>query len=48
MFCSNCGSNIGGVVDSKKVAEEANNMPGVVYATDYIYMSKERLRMADV
>ncbi len=41
VFVCWCGSNIGGVLDCPKLAEEAARMPGVVYAVDYKYMCSE-------
>lgn len=41
VFICHCGTNIAGVVDVKKVAEAAGNLPGVVYATDYQYMCSD-------
>jgi heterodisulfide reductase subunit A len=37
VFVCHCGHNIGGVVDSKAVAEFAARLPGVAYATDNLY-----------
>jgi heterodisulfide reductase subunit A len=37
VFVCHCGFNIGGVVDSKAVAEYAGTLPDVVYATDNLY-----------
>jgi heterodisulfide reductase subunit A len=37
VFVCHCGLNIGGVVDSKAVAEYARDLPDVVYATDNLY-----------
>jgi heterodisulfide reductase subunit A len=37
VFVCHCGLNIGGVVDSKAVAEYASRLPDVVYATDNLY-----------
>ena len=37
VFICHCGNNIAGTVDVAKVAEAARFMPGVVYATDYMY-----------
>ena len=41
VFVCHCGSNIGGVVDCAKVAEIAQDYPGVVYAVDNKYMCSE-------
>ena len=41
VFVCHCGLNIAGVVDVKRVAEEAKKIPGVVYADTYIYMCSE-------
>jgi heterodisulfide reductase subunit A len=38
VFVCHCGLNIAGVVDVKKVVEEAKRLPHVVHAEDYIYM----------
>jgi heterodisulfide reductase subunit A len=37
VFVCHCGLNIGGVVDSKGVAEYARGLPDVVFATDNLY-----------
>jgi heterodisulfide reductase subunit A len=37
VFVCHCGHNIGGVVDSKSVAEYAKTLPGVAFATDNLY-----------
>ncbi|HRT26735.1 MAG TPA: CoB--CoM heterodisulfide reductase iron-sulfur subunit A family protein [Syntrophales bacterium] len=41
VFICHCGSNIAGTVDVAKVAEEARKMPGVAYATAYMYTCSE-------
>ncbi|MEW6623117.1 MAG: CoB--CoM heterodisulfide reductase iron-sulfur subunit A family protein [Bacillota bacterium] len=41
VFVCHCGSNIASVVDVKRVAEAANKMQGVAFATDYQYMCSE-------
>jgi heterodisulfide reductase subunit A2 len=41
VFICHCGNNIAGTVDVKKVAEETRKIPGVVYATDYMYTCSE-------
>ncbi|OGP54196.1 MAG: disulfide reductase [Deltaproteobacteria bacterium RBG_13_52_11] len=41
VFVCHCGTNIGGMVDSHQVAEEAKQFPHVVYATDYLYTCSE-------
>jgi heterodisulfide reductase subunit A len=41
VFICHCGSNIAGTVDVAKVAEETRKLPGVVYATDYMYTCSE-------
>jgi len=38
VFVCHCGLNIAGVIDVKKVVEEAAKLPHVVHAEDYIYM----------
>ncbi|HEY3396578.1 MAG TPA: CoB--CoM heterodisulfide reductase iron-sulfur subunit A family protein [Armatimonadota bacterium] len=38
VFVCHCGTNIAKSVDVKRVAEEAAKLPGVVFASDYIYM----------
>jgi len=50
VFVCHCGSNIGGVVDSKSVAEYARSLPGVVYATDNLYTCSDdtQKKMADL
>jgi heterodisulfide reductase subunit A len=37
VFVCHCGHNIGGVVDSKSVAEYARTLPNVAFATDNLY-----------
>ncbi len=41
VFICHCGNNIAGTVDVKRVAEEMRKIPGVVYATDYMYTCSE-------
>ncbi len=41
VFICHCGNNIAGTVDVRKVAEETRRLPGVVYATDYMYTCSE-------
>src|SRR5512136_1502411 len=41
VFICHCGSNIAGTVDVAKVAAEARKLPGVAYATDYMYTCSE-------
>ncbi len=41
VFVCHCGLNIAGVIDVKKVAEEARKIPGVVFSTTYVYMCSE-------
>ncbi len=41
VFVCHCGSNIAGVVDVKRVAEELGKYPGVAYSTDYTYMCSD-------
>ncbi len=41
VFICHCGNNIAGTVDVAKVAEETRKLPGVVYATDYMYTCSE-------
>ncbi len=41
VFVCHCGSNIAGVVDVKRVAQELAKHPGVVYSTDYTYMCSD-------
>jgi len=41
VFICHCGNNIAGTVDVAKVAEEARKMPGVAYATTYMYTCSE-------
>lgn len=41
VFICHCGSNIAGTIDVAKVAEETRKLPGVVYATDYMYTCSE-------
>jgi heterodisulfide reductase subunit A len=37
VFICHCGSNIAGTVDVAKVAAEARKLPGVAFATNYMY-----------
>jgi heterodisulfide reductase subunit A len=37
VFVCHCGINIAGVVDVEEVTEYARSLPGVVYATDYMF-----------
>jgi heterodisulfide reductase subunit A len=41
VFVCHCGVNIAGVVNVKRVVEEAGKLPGVVHAEDYTYMCSE-------
>ena len=41
VFICHCGNNIAGTVDVARVAEETRKLPGVVYATDYMYTCSE-------
>ena len=41
VFVCDCGTNIASVVDTERVAREALEMPGVVYATNYKYMCSD-------
>src|SRR5512136_3398805 len=41
VFVCFCGSNIGGTVDVKAVAEYAKTLPGVAYATSNLYTCAE-------
>jgi heterodisulfide reductase subunit A len=41
VFVCHCGSNIAGVVDVKRVAQELAKHPGVVHSTDYTYMCSD-------
>lgn len=41
VFVCHCGVNIAGVVNVKRVIEEAKSIPGVVHAEDYTYMCSE-------
>ena len=41
VFICHCGSNIAGTVDVAKVAAEARKLPGVAFATDYMYTCSE-------
>ena len=38
VFVCQCGNNIAATVDTKKVAGEMNDLPGVVYTCDYKFM----------
>ncbi|MBE0534220.1 MAG: FAD-dependent oxidoreductase [Phycisphaerae bacterium] len=37
VFVCHCGSNIGGVIDCRKIAADAAGLPNVVFATDLLY-----------
>jgi heterodisulfide reductase subunit A len=41
VFICHCGNNIAGTVDVQKVAEEMRKIPGVAYATTYMYTCSE-------
>ena len=41
VFICHCGSNIGGVIDCKKLAERASLLPGVAHAEDNLYTCSE-------
>jgi heterodisulfide reductase subunit A len=41
VFICHCGNNIAGTVDVARVAAETGKLPGVVYATDYMYTCSE-------
>ncbi len=41
VFICHCGSNIAGTIDVAKVAAEARKIPGVAFATDYMYTCSE-------
>ena len=41
VFICHCGNNIAGTVDVAKVAEAARMMPGVAFATTYMYTCSE-------
>lgn len=41
VFVCECGTNIGSVVDTARVAEEAAKMPGVAHSTVYKYMCSD-------
>ncbi|GAB4506534.1 MAG: hypothetical protein Kow00123_06720 [Anaerolineales bacterium] len=41
VFICHCGINIAGTVDVKRVAEALKDYPGVVLATDYMYMCSD-------
>ncbi len=41
VFICHCGMNIAGTVDVERVREEVKKIPGVVFATNYIYMCSE-------
>jgi len=51
VYVCHCGSNIGGVISPKAVAEYASTLPGVVHATDTMYAcadSGQRLIEEDI
>ncbi len=51
VYVCHCGSNIGGVINPKAVAEYASKLPGVVHATDTLYAcadSGQRLIEEDI
>ncbi|MCJ7650115.1 MAG: FAD-dependent oxidoreductase, partial [Candidatus Lokiarchaeota archaeon] len=41
VFVCHCGSNIGGLIDCKTLAEEAKSLPNVAYAEDNLYTCSE-------
>ena len=41
VFICHCGTNIGGYIDCKAVAEYAKNLPGVVFTQDNLYTCSE-------
>lgn len=41
VFVCDCGTNIASTVETARVAKEAEQMPGVVYATTYKYMCSD-------
>ncbi len=41
VFVCHCGINIAGTVDVERVVREVSRIPGVAFATDYIYMCSE-------
>jgi len=41
VFVCSCGSNIGGLVDVKALAEYAKNLPNVVFTEDNLYTCSE-------
>jgi heterodisulfide reductase subunit A len=41
IFVCHCGTNIGGVIDCKKLAEEVRNFPDVAYTEDNLYTCSE-------
>ncbi|MCX5812373.1 MAG: CoB--CoM heterodisulfide reductase iron-sulfur subunit A family protein [Proteobacteria bacterium] len=41
VFICHCGNNIAGTIDVAKVAEETRKIPGVAYATTYMYTCSE-------
>jgi heterodisulfide reductase subunit A len=41
VFICHCGNNIAGTIDVARVAEETRKLPGVVYATNYMYTCSE-------
>ena len=41
VFVCNCGVNIAGVVNVKKVVEEVKKIPGVVHTEEYIYLCSQ-------
>jgi heterodisulfide reductase subunit A len=51
VYVCHCGSNIGGVISPKAVAEYASTLPGVVHSTDTLYAcadSGQRLIEEDI
>ncbi|MHA1148284.1 MAG: CoB--CoM heterodisulfide reductase iron-sulfur subunit A family protein [Promethearchaeota archaeon] len=41
VFVCHCGSNIGGLIDCKKLADYAKNLPNVVHSEDNLYTCSE-------
>ena len=41
VFICHCGSNIGGLIDCKKLAEESGTLPNVIHSEDNLYTCSE-------
>lgn len=40
-FICNCGINIAGAADVKKISQELSHCPGIVHSEDFVYMCSD-------